>query len=292
MMQDRLMSAFSARSLQDTTDFSTEYSMLINEDGAPDPSAMGVTAKMTMGDDTQEWPTMKITFLAKGGKQDDLIKSLKKVWKGILKTGPKDDADDMKKLVDITGGKDNKVYWNMKFPKGPQESDADKDLKAAFKEHKPTFSASVQFGRTIEQMYNNLNSNVLVLPKGISAKIGASFASTAFEAAGDLVPPDARKIFKILSGFTKFSASEKVLYKSEADLGDSFSDIPSFDREIHSMAQEVANGPKAVTKHLKDLGDVTKGITQIKIVGLPMGWQVVANFDNFHPHKVLSSMVA
>ena len=41
-------------------------------------------------------------------------------------------------------------------------------MAAAFKEHDPRFVAELNFSRTIEDMYDNINTNVAVLPQGLS----------------------------------------------------------------------------------------------------------------------------
>lgn len=308
MAQDKLMAAFDVRALQDAADFKASFNGVIKEVGTADPSAMSMKATMKIGAAKGEWPTTIFTFIAKPGKQEKLAKKFKAIKQGIVDLQCEHSQDnDCKKMTSrhfgkislgkqsVHFGKGEFVFIEVMMPKGPTETKGEKEMTDAFAEHDPRFTAELNFGRTIEDMYDNLNSNVLELPNGVSAKIGAGFASTIFAALrefGFVGGTHVDEVVKMLTGLAQLKERFEIQYKNSADLADSFGDIPTFDKEIESFKKEFASGPRSITKPMKGLQQVCDGVAGVVLTGLPMGSEVVVEFTNFHPSKVLNSLLS
>jgi len=303
MAQDKLMTAFSVRALADAADFKATIEGVIKEVGAADPSAMGMKATLKLGEGSGKWPTATFTFNAQPGKQNALAQKLKDIKKGVVDLECQHSRDeDCKKMGEIvkikkgqqsvSAGKGEYVFVEVQMPKGPDESQSDKDMAAAFKEHDPRFVAELNFGRTIEDMYDNINTNVAVLPQGLHVKIGTGFASTLFTAMAESMPPSARADMKVMMGLAKLKERTEILYKTPADIGDAFEDIPTLANELSSFKKGFQDGPPQLVKPMKGLQKVCAGIAGIVINGLPMGAELLVEFTNFHPSKVLNSLLS
>lgn len=306
MMQDKVMKAFSARALADAPDFKTTMEVWFKEIGSDDPSAMSVKARMKHIKGDPKWPRLVKTFAAQPGKQSELVAKLKDVWQGFLDLqckhprGNKNQCEDMKTSTTIEAasedanfGKGEFVQFQMKFHKGPDDNQ--KELKQAFNDYDPRFHAEMYFGRTIEDMYKDLDSNVAVLPNGIGAKIGAEFASTIFSAVGNEIGAGMKKQLKIASGIAQVKERVVVSYKKGGDLGDAFDSIPTLGKEVHAFEKALKKGhvlPPTVTDPMNGLEKVCAGIKGVALEGLPMNLEVVAEFVNFHPFPVISSMLS
>merc|ERR1712039_686915 len=119
-------------------------------------------------------------------------------------------------------------------------------------------------------------------------KMSAGFAGTVFDAISKAAPPDARAPLHVARGISKLKGRMEVHYKKENALGDAFKDVPN----LAGLMQELSNclrrpGLKAVRKHLKGLEKLSAGVKSVALEGLPMNWEVVAIFHNFHPSPVL-----
>jgi len=224
---------------------------------------------------------------------------LQKIWDGIVKLqcqhAQDDDCNKMSDMVKLSQGKEsehfdkgNFVYATVAMPKGPAEDDADKAMGKAFKEHGARFLAELNFGRTIEDMFDNKDMNVVKLLNGVHVKVGSSFASTLFDAAADMVPGP---FLKVMKGFAKFKTRQEILYKSDADLGGAFDGIPSFARELDAFKKGFEGGPEEVTKPMANLQKHAESLKGVVLNGLPGKMEVVVEFKNFHPHKLLATLL-
>lgn len=293
-MQDNLMSAFASRALSENSDFNLAYEVTLNEEGAADPNAMSVVADMKVGDGDSSWPQMTVTFAAAAGKQDELNAKLKSILVDVVamekEQNGAESAKHLESLASITkASSTNGVLLIIKFPKGPAENADQKELMADFKEHHPTFHAELSFGRTIQQMFHNSNVNMVLLPHGVHAKVGAGIASTVFDMIGDSgVSREVLPMLSMMKGFSEFSSHEKMIYKHDAT---EFDKLPTLAKEVDDLKQAVKQGPPKLVQHLKGLDKLMTGISSITATGLPLGWEVDVKLTHFHPAPVLASMV-
>merc|ERR1711920_390698 len=64
----------------------------------------------------------------------------------------------------------------------PEPEEAEKDMEEAM-QVKPHSHAELQFGRTIDEMFEHIDENLATLPHGIKGQMTAAFAHTVFQAA-------------------------------------------------------------------------------------------------------------
>jgi len=297
--QDKIMAAFTARALGNKPDFTAAIEAVVKEDGTEDPTAMTMHAAMQASKADDDWPTAKFTFEAQPGKQDKLKSQLEKIWTGIIGLQCEHaEDDDCKKMGDMVTfskskrskhfDKGNFVHASVKMPKGPAESDADKDMGEAFKEHAARFLVELNLGRTIEDMFDNKEMNIVKLLNGVHVKVATDFASSLFDAGADMEP---NPVWKFLKGFRKFKTRQEILYKSDADLDGAFDRIPSFATELDAFQKSFAEGPPKVTRPMANLQNNADNLKGVVISGLPGTMEVVVTFTNFHPHKLLATLV-
>lgn len=312
MAQDKFMQAFPIRALADAADFEVTMEGVFKEVGSADPSAMSMNVTTQVGQDKREWPVTIFTFIALSGKEQILKERFEAILKGLVDIECKHSEDaDCKKMSDIVKiakgedsphfGKGNFVFVEIQMPNGQQGQDAEEEFTATFKEHDVKFLAEVSFGRTIEDMYHNINTNIAELPKGLHVKVSAAFASTLFAALVDLSMGPAKQdmgfakkieaYMKIMMGFAKLKTRNEILYKTAKDLGDSFGVLPTLAEEIPKLKQSFQSMPHTITKPMTDLHELCSGVAGIEVEGLPGGWELLAKFENFHPSKVLSSIL-
>merc|ERR1719148_278327 len=152
MAQDNFMTAFSARALADAADFTASIEGVIKEVGSKDPSAMNMKVSLQASKSEQKWPTAHFTFIQRN--KGNLLAKLKAIKKAVVDVQCEHSRDeDCKKMGDIVKitkartsahfGKGKFVFVDIKMPKGPQESDADKKMMTAIKEHDPKLVAEV-----------------------------------------------------------------------------------------------------------------------------------------------------
>jgi len=302
MAQHKFMSVFSARALKaasilDTkAKFKGSLELLINQDGQNDPSAMCVDAALSRNKGSKQAKTPKaiITFVSKAGKASDLKDKLQDIWDSAASMEEKDDRKEMKKAVQIEYGgdiPDDRVSFTMKMPDDIDYDKETDDMEDAFDEMSPKLTASLCFGRTIEEMYaNKATDNVIELPKGVEAKIGAKFASLLFQAAGDSAPPPVANMMTMMKGVASFKGREEILYQNKDELQDAFGSVPTLEEEITQMQRMVQHGPKELTQHLQGLHDLCDGVERMQATGLPLKYELDVTFKNFHPSAVLASM--
>merc|ERR1712194_393962 len=110
----------------------------------------------------------------------------------------------------------------------------------AFKDHKVRFLAELNLGRTIEDMFDNKDMNLVKLFNGLHVKVASDFASSLFDAVADMEPCP---YLTIMKGFAKVKTRQEILYKNDADLGGAFDEIPSFATELDAFEQQFKRGP-------------------------------------------------
>jgi len=294
--QDKLMEAFSheamRRILNDPATVRGSFSLLVNEKGKPAPKAMGMTAsaRMKAGKGGRGGgPRVMATFLAQEGKGGDLVKKLQDVWSGVLTVqaamAPPEEAEMMKKMVFFHAGDGDEAVVTVMLPNPPGAGHEEDGMKEALKAHKPRFTANVNFGHTIGEMYDDHDGTILAQFNGIQAKLSTAFANTLIP----MLCPGGPGC-QVLGGITDVDSQQKLLYTSKDIFNTRM--FPSFQGEVAVLGLMLRhNIPPAVAEPLKGIGGLSQGIKSIVVEGLPYDWQVKATFEHFHPSLVLSSML-
>merc|ERR1712137_1451839 len=128
---------------------------------------------------------------------------------------------------------------------------------------------------------------------GVKLKVGMAFAGSMFVAIGwEAKTSFDRAVLKFLTGVVKITSRKELLYKRAEDLGAAFDGLPSFTGVLHDIKQSLMQAPRKVTKHIKNLDKLSAGVAGVVVSGLPQQHEVVMEFKNFHPTKILSSILA
>merc|ERR1711920_71069 len=67
----------------------------------------------------------------------------------------------------------------------PEPEEAEKDMEEAM-QVKPHSHAELQFGRTIDEMFEHIDENLATLPHGIKGQVSAAVAHTLFKAMAEM----------------------------------------------------------------------------------------------------------
>lgn len=171
---------------------------------------------------------------------------------------------------------------------------SDETMEDSFSAMKPKLTASFCFGRTIEEMYaKKTTDNMVVIPNGVEAKIGAKFSSLLFQALAQAAPQDGSigaPEIGILKGIAKIKTRQEILYQEPKELQDAFGPIPTLANQLKMVQQQVKQAPTELTKHLPGLHELCDGVKRFQVTGLPMKYELDVTFTNFHPSAVLASM--
>merc|ERR1712217_665543 len=96
---------------------------------------------------------------------------------------------------------------------------------------------------------------------------------------------------KLLTGLAMLKTRSEILYKTKEDLGGAFGDLPTLEQGLSKLKKHFAQAPPEVAEPMKDLYKHCNGVAGIEVDGLPGGWEIVVAFENFHPSKVLASLL-
>merc|ERR1712217_665342 len=109
---------------------------------------------------------------------------------------------------------------------------------------------------------------------------------------GDMMGSGAADMMKLVKGFSKFKTRQEILYKSDADLGGAFDEIPSLEAEIDAFKKDFKRGPVKITRPMRNLQKHAKGLKGVVLSGLPGKMEVVVEFTNFHPSKLAGAILS
>lgn len=288
-----LVKAFSSRALRENADLKADATFVWNEDGAEDPSAMGVNMVFKQSTDEHDGLAIKITFGAVKGKGADLVTQLKGVWDAVVEEargpeGPGDEvADDLAKHVTVSAGEaDDEAVIEITPPSSDEEDLREKDVKESINAN-TQFNATFLVGRSIAEMYEHKHTSVALLPKGIKASMHMQVAATIFNViteGADETPPEVQMGMAVVQNLARYNMRQELFYKSEDTLeGGAFSNFPSLGEGIHQFAQMFfGQMPSKVRESLTGLDTVADGVKTVEVLGLPDKWEVIATCTNVH----------
>jgi len=295
MMHHGLMRAFHQRGLAEAPDTRIKLNLLLNEVGKPDPTTMSMSAEISESKDVHMWPSFTSTFKAKEGKQEALVGQLKNIVDAIIVsmngTASPGMVEELKERLEVSPGKvTDTVDIMLKLPKEDEEMKGVDLLGDGLKQAKPTFTAEFATGRTIAEIFENSDDNVLTLAGGLKASIDTEFASLIWEAGRDFAPDYGE--FDILKGFARFGTTFSFLYKSPEETKEAFAGVPSLEHEIDNIKKEFAGEmPKGVQGPMKGLDEVADGLVEVKLTGLPENYQIIATLNNCHIAPLIKAMI-
>jgi len=300
------LKAFHERALEVAAgDFTGSVEIVFKEDGSTDPkerSKMKVTATIQAAKGPKINSTAeKVTLIAKNGKEGELKDTVEKFMEGVSQTcNDQKDCVEWCKSIKVTTGKKseqfgsgNFVFVEIPFPPSVEQDQGQEDLQKAFKEQTPVVVGEIDFGRTIDEMWEKKETNLAELPDGIQTKDSVTFASTLWQAAEEMsdtdmpqlqTPPGAprpQSILEEMPGLKELKSRNDFAYlPGGAGL---FRSLPTMKNGVQMLKMQVNGMPPFLSTPLKDLPKSCDGMAGAETVGLPSGLEAVLKFENFHP---------
>jgi len=297
-----LLKAFSPRSLAEAAKLKSSIAFTVHQDDVPLETAMKIKATVSADEAAPEQQQVEIDIAAVEGKGEELKKALLELASAVQSTmGPPPDQqdppqegegrrleDDMPFKVDVSD--DDIVTFTIPVPEGPAQGELADSLQT-----KPTLSASVEFGRTLEQMCDNMGDKVPMVFNGVKVQMDASFAASMAKAAQTMEDsygnPAMGKEVDMLQAFTKLSTNIELAYRDPSELGDLAEMFPPFEAAVGMLTQHVQQAPDEVKAAVKKLDGLSAGTRRIALRGLPEGYQIVVELSDFNVAPVLSKMI-
>jgi len=310
----KFMQAFSARVLQSAThDFKGDVEVVYKETGSADPSAMSMEVELTKPAETSTEMKVVAHFKSQPGKSNDLKVNLEKIAKILIDKAKEKGLDGIE--YKITAADNDIVAVEILPPplpeSGKQVQQAEKDMANSLKEFPhPKLTASITFGRTLEEMNKNLDKKVLEVFNGVMLKESAAVSTGMIAGSLEMiqadmaaqnkeVPPQVHMTMQFLIPFIKsleaMKSRTEILYKQ--DTAEAYQTLPTLG-QLFSMLDQSLNQmldslqmPDLKTL-IQELPDVIDGIDKLYLTGVPdMPLDYTVKFVNFKPVKLLASFV-
>merc|ERR1712241_1516443 len=172
----------------------------------------------------------------------------------------------------------------------PEPEEAATDMEEAM-QVKPHFHAELQFGRTIDEMFEHIDENLATLPRGIKGKLTAAFAHTLFKAAeaemggpGDGGP----SALMLMGGMANVDTTQELRYRSGTD---AFDQLPTLEVAALYAAMMLKSLPEEITEPMHGLADLADGVKSMELSGLPNNFEVVLTFTNVHVTPLMKKLI-
>jgi len=293
-----LLKAFSPRSLAEAAKLKSTIAFTLHQDEVPLDAKMSIKATVSEDKNPPDGQQLEVDISAEEGKGDDLKAALldlaqkinEEVQHGQEPGRRLQEGDDMPFTVDVN---ENIVTFIIPMPQdGPPAEDMSKGL-----ETKPTLSASLEFGRTLEEMCDHADDHVPMVFNGVKVQADASFAVTMFKAAGEMEqqiggPPNMGDQIDMIEAFSKFSTNIELAYRSPDELGEELiRKFPPFHFFLEMLTHEVQHMGDAVQEAVKKLDGLSAGTKRMAIRGLPHDYQFVVELSGFNMAPVLKKLI-
>lgn len=177
----------------------------------------------------------------------------------------------------------------------PLEGELEGEMEQSL-DTEPTLSASVEFGRTLEEMCQHRDENMPMVFDGLKAHMDASFAATMAKVAQTMDEeygePAVGKEVAWLQVLSSVRANVELAYDDPKTLSDDLKNtFPPFATIVQMLASFVHSAPPDVQKAVKKLDGLSSGTRRIALKGLPHGYKLVLELDQFNLAPVLSMLL-
>mmetsp|Transcript_164509 Transcript_164509/g.399927 ORF Transcript_164509/g.399927 Transcript_164509/m.399927 type:complete len:361 (-) Transcript_164509:56-1138(-) len=270
-------------------DFNTKIEFAFDDYAEKDnpPSAMSITSSMQVGGEGK-WPKVLATLAAQDGQAAELKSKAEEVFEALLTLAPESEVDEIKRVVTISAGQGDTVEVQVTLPPDAWDKAENKELKAAFKQHKPRFHAAIDLGRSFEGMHAVHDKSAALAFRGFQVSLGATFANSIFELLANVPGFTAGKA-GALQALKMARVRNEIFYSSEEEL---LQVLPPFPPLKDVIDQGCAQLPGQVSAALKGIDKLMAGVSKVVLEGLPYDWEVVTDFKNFNPGHILGEHCA
>merc|ERR1712242_128855 len=161
---------------------------------------------------------------------------------------------------------------------------------------KPTWAASLEFGRTLEEMCKNMGDKVPMVLNGVKVQMDASFAASMAKMAGTMEneygSPAMGHQVDMLEALKEVSTNVDLTYRDPSKLDEKIQNMfPPFAAGVGMIDQHVQNWGEDVKTAVKELDGLSAGTKRIALRGLPEGYQLVVELSNFNLAPVLKQLI-
>jgi len=315
-----LLKAFSPRSLAEAAKMKSSVAFSMHQEGVPLDPQMTIKATVSADEDPPEHQQLEIDIGAEADKGEDLKKALLKLAAAVqsevesqmqneMQAGEEGDEEGTKPPRRLEGDvgtsppdqmpmdgvkvdvKDDLVTFIIPVPDGPAQEEVTESLQT-----KPTLSASVEFGRTLEEMCKNVGDSVPMVFNGVKVQMDASFAATMAKAAGTMEnaygSPAMGNEVDMLEALSELSTDIHLVYRDPSKLERKIARMfPPFAAGFGMVAQRVQMLGDDVQTAIKELDGLSAGTKRIAFRGLPEGYQLVVELSNFNLAPVLKQII-
>lgn len=159
----------------------------------------------------------------------------------------------------------------------------DDELKAALhKEPKPQFNGSLIFARDLGDMMELKAENVVTAIRGFKMKMDSVLAGSLVVAASDM--PGLSRQQKVMVELVRSSKVHNEIYYDDGVIENDMQPPPLKD----VLSGLCNNGPPPkLVEDFKNMDDELAGCTQVAMEGLPYQWELVIDFKDFHPGRLM-----
>lgn len=281
-----------------TETVSFDYSSVA--DGDAEPSAMEYNLELvpdeTIGDGDSPKPEVKITFVAKAGKRDELLRLFKNVLDGAIEHERTDSGEDaakgMEQVIDVSAGGDDEVVISVLAPDDEDKNKMEDEMQKSFELAKPTFKVTVKVGRTWSEMLAHKADSLAVVSGGVAVSAETTVASALLESLEEDVEAGNPAIeqAKIALAFKSVNfQSHNVYYKDKVA---AIADVPSLG-DMFSMVGGKAHAmlPAAVRDPLIGLDEFSAGIRSVSMLGLPGKMKMDVKMSNVRVAPLIKELL-
>lgn len=315
-----LLKAFSPRSLAEAAQMKQHISLSLHQDGVPLATRMSMKATIKKDEDPAEREQIVVEVNAEEGKADELKDALTKLINLMAAGGGHggensgEDGEDSgdgsgtpppRRLSDVPEGQgdppdgfdvrtleDNSVA--IVFPL-PQDDKVQEEIEQSF-ETEPTFSASVEFGRTLEEMCEHNKEGIPMVFDGVKVEMDASFAATMAKVGETMDEeygnPAMGKEVLMLQALSEMRTTIELAYRDPTELSDDLQQLfPPFQAVMGMLAQHIQEAPDEIKAAVKELDGLSAGTKRIALEGLPNGYKIEVELSHFNLAPVLSNLI-
>jgi len=193
----------------------------------------------------------------------------------------------------VVGNKDDDIVQIMVDI--PMEGELEDEMEQSLNTE-PTLSASVEFGRTLDEMCHHMDENIPMVFDGLKLHMDASFAATMAKVARTMDEeygaPAFGKEVAWLQALSEIRANIEFAYDDPETLSDDLKNtFPPLGGIVGMLAQVIHSTPPDFQKAVKKLDGLSSGTRRIALEGLPHGFKLVLELHHFNLAPVLSLLI-
>jgi len=193
----------------------------------------------------------------------------------------------------VVGNKDDDIVQIMVDL--PMEGELEDEMEQSLNTE-PTLSASVEFGRTLDEMCHHMDENIPMVFDGLKLHMDASFAATMAKVARTMDEeygaPAFGKEVAWLQALSEIRANIEFAYDDPETLSDDLKNtFPPLGGIVGMLAQVIHSTPPDFQKAVKKLDGLSSGTRRIALEGLPHGFKLVLELHHFNLAPVLSLLI-